>query len=91
MVRIAAAYSNLLRGHHKSTIAERVEAKPLGASRSLPETSPCTDCKSASSEVVRFWDPEGRDGQTFDDYANDPKIKDRRAVDQRGVGALTRG
>jgi intraflagellar transport protein 172 len=30
---------------------------------------------AGNDRVVRFWDPEGREGQTFD-YASDPKVKE---------------
>jgi intraflagellar transport protein 172 len=32
-------------------------------------------CAAGNDKTVRFWDPEGREGQTFD-YSSDPKIKE---------------
>lgn len=32
-------------------------------------------CAAGNDKTVRFWDPDGREGQTFD-YSSDPKIKE---------------
>uniref|UniRef100_A0A7S2Q9T2 Intraflagellar transport protein n=1 Tax=Zooxanthella nutricula TaxID=1333877 RepID=A0A7S2Q9T2_9DINO len=80
--------NSLLTGHIDGSIYRflfETETQPRPTAVKISQTPTCVPYALAwgyagivaagNDRTVRFWDPEGREGQTFD-YATDPKIKE---------------